>query len=818
MRQIFQLNGNWVLSPVDAHDKNLKLDFPEKGIPATVPGTVHTDLLAAGLIPDPYYSDNELRLQWITEVGWQYENNFDLPADLSQLENIRLVFEGIDTAAKIYLNEKMLGESNNMFLSYRFDVSKILKPKNNSLKLVFEPPLAYARRNKREIEQFSSARHSDRVFIRKAQYSFGWDWGPIYPTSGIWRPLFLEKVDKAKIKNINWEVDLKSEKMAIAKAKINMENFSNEKLTISAKLEKGDFQQQKTVSTDSSGLLEMQFDIESPDLWWPKGYGQPNLYDLVIEISDSSGDIHDKLTKKVGIRKIDLDLKVDGKPSFRFKINNLPVFLKGANWIPGDLFLPRFNKDKQRELLDLADNANMNVLRVWGGGIYEEDLFYDLCDEKGIMVWQDFMFACAAYPEDEKFIDELVPEFKENIKRLQFHPSVLVWCGNNENEWIWYRDSYRPLNEMPGYKIFHDVLPKLIAELDPTRPYWPSSPFGDDIDPNDQRTGNRHQWDVWSGWVDYVDVVKDESHFVSEFGFQGPANFHTLKNAIPEADFYPQSRIFEFHNKQDAGPERIHRFLSGHLPIPIDMSSYIYLAQLNQAFALKSCLEHWRMRWPLTAGSIIWQINDCWPVTSWALIDSESIPKLSYFEVKRVFDDTLITFIEDADTILLKISSHIEKSGKLEIVKIPVNDDKIEYLFNKNIDLAGDQFGIRELFSLKKSDLSTDETMIASWYGGKGKLISRNYYSPQRWKHMTLPKRKGVEVVYSKKNNSIVVSSESPVFFPEFRHPDLWFSDNGFILLPGEKKEIEIKGIPGADFNSDDIEIFCLNDYLQNKI
>ncbi|MCK5076272.1 MAG: hypothetical protein KAR38_07840, partial [Calditrichia bacterium] len=432
-------------------------------------------------------------------------------------------------------------------------------------------------------------------------------------------------------------------------------------------------------------------------------------------------------------------------------------------------------------------------------------------------VWQDFMFACAAYPEDREFLNEVEEEVKENVLRLQRHPSLAIWCGNNENEWNWVKDKCGNLNMMPGFTIFHKLIPGLLKELDPLRPYWPSSPFGMDSDPNDYASGNTHQWDIWSKWIDYTEVVNDKSLFVSEFGFQGPANYHTFQKCIPEKEFKPQSRVFEFHNKQEDGPERIYRFLSAHLPIPKDIKSYIYLAQLNQALALKTCLEHWRMRWPETGGSIVWQLNDCWPVTSWALIDSEVNPKLAYYDVKRTFANPLINFQETEDhlDILLKNFSNNQLSGYLNLVEITLPEGNIKEIEQIKIDDISKGIETNKVISISKLDLNNKAVLVASLNDSKGGLINRTYFTPGPWKYLHLPQLNKIpEIEWDDVNNKIIITTTTPCFFIKLRHPDLFFSDNGFILLPGEKKSISIlKGLI-KDVNKEELEICCLNQYL----
>ena len=807
------LHENWVLKMACNNGAELPdtFDLPDKGIAATIPGTVHTDLLNAGLIPEPFASDNETDLKWISTCDWLYETRFDYPATDDKNLTLYLVFEGIDTYAQISLNGKVLATVDNMFLRHTFRIDQMIRQGTNNLSILFYSPFQYTAMNERPLRQFSSARFPERVFIRKAQYSFGWDWGPSFPTMGLWRPVYLEWRDKAVIRSFYFETTSLRDDRAEVRIKTEVEDSAEESYRVEAVFE-GDGQR---FSKENPSDEEFRLIIERPKLWWPQGYGEPFLYDLQLKLKDSSGRELDILQTKVGLRTVKLELQTGQGKAFRFRINGKLLYLKGANWIPADSFLPRVTPDKYRYLLNMAQQANMNILRVWGGGIYEDDLFYRLCDEQGILVWQDFMFACAAYPENEEFLANVQKEIEYNVKRLQAHPSVLIWCGNNENEWIWYRDTYEPMTDMPGYNLFHQIIPQWLQTLDPTRPYWPSSPFGDEEDPNDPASGNRHQWDIWSHWVDYSEVIHDRSLFVTEFGFQGPADYYTFAKYLKEDELQPQSRVFEFHNKQEEGPERIYRFLSGHLPVKEDIHSYIYLAQMNQAFALKHCLEHWRLRRPETAGSIIWQINDCWPVTSWSLIDSELIPKPAYYEVRRVFADVLLAFKNSNGLIELFLDRSSAFSGLLKLHKVNTPDGKTELIETSQIRIAEDESFPQKVFSLSPQEINRRDIFVASLYDEQGKLIARNYAVSSRWKYYHLPYDASEPQIHLDVDAHIIsLATSIPLFFVILRHPQARFSDSGFIILPGEKIDVIFEGKIESE---NEVEIRFLNQYLTRK-
>jgi beta-mannosidase len=818
MIQRFDLNNGWRL--FHKHDPDYPLpagiQIPEQGIPAEVPGTVHTDLMTAGIIPDPFFGDNEERVKWIDDQQWIYRQAFNIPPDLDKDKKPELVFNGLDTITEIRLNGQIIGDTQNMFIQHRLPVQQYLT-KINELEIHFYPARRFGRENAKPIHQFPSARHPERVFVRKAQYSFGWDWGPALPTAGIWKDVYIEQTDNCRISSIYFETVKITDNNAEIKVKIDLDSDQKSTGFINISLDDGVNAIQDKIAFSKNKHAEWEKVVENPKLWWPAGSGKPFLYDLKISVHDKNGNLIDRKEDKVGIRTVKLITESEGKACFRFEVNGKTIFLKGANWIPADSFLPRVSKNKYRELLNFARKAHMNVLRVWGGGIYESAEFYKFCDELGLLVWQDLMFACAAYPNDTEFAQEVEKELRYNVSLLQYHPCILNWCGNNENEWIWYRDNCGPMNEMPGYRLFHHAFPKLFKELDPSRPYWPTSPFGDNTDPNDLKTGNRHVWDIWSYWKDYSEVISDESNFVTEFGFQGPANPTTLKKALPDDAFKMQHPLFEFHNKQDEGPERLIRFLNGHLPVKTDIDEFIYLTQLNQGLALKTCLEHWRLRFPETCGSIIWQLNDCWPVTSWSLIDSNLLPKLAWYFVKKVFSPQLVAFKKHESKIECIIDNQSPNPFKGRIKLFLFNGENGEVRIFEEIEatIKGNEREI--VFNFREDILRSHKNAIlyAALSDTNDKLLNDNFYSGTRFKHLQF-KDAGL-MVKSKQNEnevSIELKSDKPALFVALYHENLIFSENGFILQPNEKKQIVAKKLINKTIPENEILIFNLNTFL----
>lgn len=820
MLKKIELNNDWYFSLSKNHnssnaliDRKLK---PAKQFPATVPGTIHTDLLKNDFISDPFYSDNELQLGWITECDWVYQTKFDFKGSIKN--NVDLVFEGLDTICEIYLNDIKLGGTDNMFLTYTYNVKDILKAMNNTLKVIIKSPVKYAAQQEKKYGKLPVALNSSRVYIRKAQYSFGWDWGPTFPTSGIWRKVYFQEWSDAKVESLTFNTISVGKKNAEVKINVGIKILDKKKLLLKVFLSNGDSLYEQNIPITSSKKQTIKFKIQDPKLWWPNGEGDQNLYLLQVKIIGGDGVVLDEVERKVGIRTIELILKDKEVSTFKFRINKRNIYCKGVNWIPADSFPPRVTDKKYSDLLSLAKQANINTVRVWGGGIYENDKFYNLCDELGLLVWQDFMFACGPYPENDDFIANVNEEVTQNVLRIQHHACLALWCGNNENEWIWFQEQKISYKEMPGYKIYHKLIPNILKKIDPNHQYWPSSPFGNDEDPNSFNSGNTHQWNIWSRWIDYNEVNNDRSLFVTEFGFQGPANKDTFEKYLPIKNRKLNDKIFEHHNKQIEGPERIIKFLSGHLPIKTDWDDYLYLAQLNQAFALKTCLEYWRTN-DTTNGSIVWQINDCWPVTSWAIIDSEIKPKLSYYFVKNTFAPLLLYFKDDGSKIKINLlnQNKVNIKGRLRVTVIDTVSREIVKDISYKVSTVNKS--LLEIKSILREKLPQEGNWIITTvlYDESNRIITRNYYLTKPWKYIILKKPELKLKIRNRKDGTyLLLKSNYPVFFIDVYHQKFTFSDRGFFILPEEEIEIKINAKKTNQLKIKDFKIYSLNDYLNN--
>jgi beta-mannosidase len=634
-----ELTDNWTLSLATENTAHSAPTLPGE-VRATVPGCVHTDLLAAGLIPDPYLDENELALGWIGHQEWRYRTTVHWsPTDRARTD---LVCDGLDTVATIALNGVEVGRTFNQHRSYRFDVSHVLRPGANEFEISFASAWEHAESVEAELGPLPNAYPAPFNFIRKMACNFGWDWGPTLVTAGIWRPIALETWTTARIAEVRPTLMVNGSAGRVELA-VDLEKAATVELTVGASI--GGTHVEATLAADSDSTL-LVLDVPDVDLWWTHDLGSQPLYDLTIELSDGEESL-DGWQSRVGFRTIVLDTAADEIGSaFTLVVNGVPIFARGANWIPDDCFPSRIGRERLRTRVTQATGANLNLLRVWGGGLYESDDFYSLCDELGVLVWQDFLFACAAYPEEEPVRAEVIAEARENVARLMPHPSLAMWNGCNENIWGWFDWSWREHvgSRSWGSGYYFDLLPSVVAEIDPQRPYYPGSPYSGSMDrhPNDDRHGPRHVWDVWND-IDYSNYRRYVPRFVAEFGYQGPPNWATLRRSINDRPLTPESPGMLSHQKATDGSGKLTRGAAAHLPVAEIFDDWHHLMQLNQAEALRYGIEHLRSHRGVCMGAVVWQLNDCWPVTSWAAVDGDGRQKLLWFALRAAMAPRLLT-------------------------------------------------------------------------------------------------------------------------------------------------------------------------------
>ncbi|MBY8881057.1 glycoside hydrolase family 2 protein [Actinacidiphila acidipaludis] len=632
-------------------------------IPATVPGCVHTDLLTAGLIPDPFLDRNETEVAWVGRADWTYGTT--LSACAAGHERTELVFDGLDTVAEIRLGDIVLGRTRNMHRSFRFDVTDALAAGPAPLTVAFTSAYEEAERVRALLGDRPGAYAEPYQFVRKMACSFGWDWGPTLVTAGLWREPRLEQWSTARIAEVRPRVTVGQDGTGIVSVEVHVRRAPRgEGRTLRLALSVAGTEVRAQVPSDA---VEMTLRVEVPGVerWWPRGHGDQPLYGCVVALADDAGTPLDRWERPVGFRTVELDTSADDHGSaFTLVVNGTPLFARGVNWIPDDVFPSRITPECYRRRLEQAAAAGVDLVRVWGGGIYESEDFYTACDELGLMVWQDFPFACAAYPEEEPLRSEVEAEARENVVRLMPHASLVLWNGNNENLWGFRDWDWEPdlAGRSWGEGYYLDLLPRVVAETDPTRPYWAGSPWSGSRDrhPNDPRHGTAHSWEVWNR-RDYTHYRDDVPRFVAEFGWQAPPAYATLRRALSDRPLTPDAPGMLHHQKAEDGNGKLDRGLAHHFAPPADFATWHYLTQVNQVRAVATGVEHWRSHWPLCAGTILWQLNDCWPVTSWAAIDGDGREKPLYHELKRLYADRLLTLqTREGRTVLAAVNQSAE--------------------------------------------------------------------------------------------------------------------------------------------------------------
>ncbi|MFG2008372.1 glycoside hydrolase family 2 protein [Micromonospora sp. NPDC048868] len=633
------LHEGWTLRAVEG--PQVPAGIAGRAVPATVPGCVHTDLLAAGLIPDPYLDDNEKQLAWIGRTDWVYETTFTHRPGGD--ERVDLVCAGLDTVATLTLNGTEVGRAENMHRGHRFDVRSRLVAGSNTLVVRFDSAYGYAEAQRDRLGDRPNAYPEPFPFIRKMACNFGWDWGPTLVTAGIWQEIGLHAWSTARLAVVRPLVTVEAGHGRV-ELHVEVERAGDAPLTVRATVA-GAAAEATIPAGERTAVLTLT--VRDPALWWPRGYGDQPLHPLDVTLHDADDHPLDTWSRRIGFRSVRLDTTPDahGTP-FALHVNDTPVFVRGVNWIPDDAFPTRITRDRLAHRFRQAADANVNLLRVWGGGRYESDDFYDLADELGLLVQQDFLFACAAYPEEEPLRAEVAAEATEQVLRLAPHPSLVLWTGNNENIWGWHDwDWQEPLaGRTWGRGYYLELLPRIVAELDPTRPYWPGSPWSgrEEIHPNDPAHGTTHIWDVWNT-DDYTKYREYVPRFVAEFGYQAPPAYATLRRALSDEPLAPDSPGMAHHQKAIDGDAKLRRGLDAHLPAPADFDDWHWLTQLNQARAIQLAVEHFRSHRDVCAGTIVWQLNDCWPVTSWSAVDGDGRRKPLWYALRRAYADRLLT-------------------------------------------------------------------------------------------------------------------------------------------------------------------------------
>ncbi|HVR00999.1 MAG TPA: glycoside hydrolase family 2 protein [Polyangia bacterium] len=792
-------------------------------MPAVVPGCVHTDLLRAKKIADPFYGTNEKDQQWIEHTDWEYRSSFAADAALLAHERVDLVWKGLDTFAEVFVNGHSVLRADNMFRSWRVDVRRQLVEGANQVLVRFRSPIAavkpaYDALGYRLPAINDQAPEMVSMFARKAPYHYGWDWGPRFVTSGIWRPVTLEAWDGARLD----DVQVFQRELTDARAR----------LAVTALVQATRAGQATLTVTPSDGAapvtalaalvpgenrLSAEVLIDKPERWWPNGLGAQKLYTLGVALT-VDGAARGARAARVGLRTLEVvsARDKDGK-SFTVKVNGAPVFMKGANYIPSDSFVDRVTPARTRALLQSAADAHMNMLRVWGGGIYEDDGFYDLADELGLLVWQDFMFACSMYPGDDAFLENVRREAVENVRRLRNHASLALWAGNNEIEAAWQQWGWQwkfhlgkaaqATIERDYKRLFQGILPRVVAEEDPGRFYTRSSPSAneDGVPPNKLGWGDNHYWGVWHAEAPYTDYATHVSRFMSEYGFQSfPELASVASYTDPKTDWEIESPVMLSHQRHPRGNALIKKYMERDFRAPKDFASFLYLSQVLQATVIQYGAEAHRRRWPYNAGSLYWQLDDCWPVASWSGIDYYGRWKALHYAARRFFAPVLVSPVEDGGNVRVFVVSDRRADTRARMTIRLVDFDGRE-LSRHEQDVVAKANASAPLWSAWKKDILRGAdparvVLVAELREG-ATLLSRNLLSFMKARDLALPPPELQVVVEARGTGaSVRVTAKRFARAVYLSTPDGegTFSDNFFDLLPGESITVEWRGPAGG--------------------
>ncbi len=794
------LHDNWQFKATDSSD----------WLSAQVPGNVFSDLLENGQIPNPFIGNNEQQVQWVSKTDWEYQTTFQVDYKTLQKRHIELNFEGLDTYASVYLNDSLILKSTNAFREFSVDVKPLLKTEN-TLRILFENTSKYEEEAKAKLNYNLPEGH--RIFTRKAQFQYGWDWGPKLNTSGIWRPITLVAWNALKIEDAHFKQVVLNDSLAELNASFNLNTsianldydlFINDSLIQSGYMSNKD-------------IAQFNFTIKNPKRWWPHNLGEPYLYNMKVLIKKGKA-VLDSISVKKGLRTINLITEKDSLgESFYFVVNGKPVYAKGANYIPQNSMQNQVTDNDYNKLLDAVVDANMNMLRVWGGGIYENDIFYELCDEKGILVWQDFMFACAMYPGDTDFLANVQQEAIDNVKRLRNYASIALWCGNNENSEGWHRWGWQDgrseteKNEIWNnyLKVFDSMLPKTVATYSDTD-YWETSPKFGRGNPQFEFQGDAHDWWVWHDGYPFEHFEEQVPRFMSEFGFQSFPSLDVI-NFINQNDsdsLNITSEGFKNHQKHIRGFELINKYMLRDFPVPDNLKDYVYVSQLLQAYGITKGIEAQRRAKPYNMGTLFWQLNDCWPAVSWSSIDFFGTWKALHYKAKRSFENVLISSEVKKDSLKLYLinGSFQEHIGLLSTQIINFSGEVL-WEDSQKITVKPNSSAIKQTIDLSKLSFNKNQVFMVSKFQEAESIF---YFAKP--KDLELPS-KDVQKTITKTEDGFAITLSSKTLQKDvflFCNETGHFSDNYFDLLPNNTKRIHFKT---DSKNLNDLEIISLNDF-----
>ena len=811
------LSGTWLFKATDE----------DKWLEAIVPGTVHSDLIRAGRLEDPYYRDNEFKIQWVEKKEWEYKKTFLIESTLFKCDTIKLKCFGLDTVADIYINDIIIGKSQNMFIEYEFDIKPYLKTGENTIHVIFRNILEWNKKQKEKRPQITwNDEKGHYYFTRKCGSDFGWDWGLRLLSCGIWRPVCIYAYSEGRIKDFNLQQNLSDSGKAEMNISAEIEKYNSTSLLLDLKVCLNDKTLIEKTLTVVGESINIRLVIDDPELWWPNGWGSQPLYSITADLKYEGTIVHTWKTR-TGFRKIELVQEKDERGlTFGFKVNGNLIFCKGGNWIPAGNMRDALTCEHYRHLLQSCKETNFNMIRLWGGGIYEAECFYNYCDENGIMLWHDFMFAVGPYLSDEEFLNNVKGEIADVVKRLKDHPSIALWCGNNEQEssmpkWVM---QYETATWKEFDKVFYEAIPDICERYDPDRLYWPSSPHNP-LDRERKRSdyktasGDAH---IWSVWHDEKPISLFEENldyrFVSEFGLLSLPPMATIDSfTMPEDRCFP-SYILDLRNKsgkkslgtENSGSHRIAKYVSESFKMPGSLLGWVYLSQLVHGEALKIAIESYRRNYPYTTGALYWQINDNWPTAAYSTMDYYGRWKAPQYMARHFFNPVLVCGQVEESHVRIWGVNDVLYSRNLELqwslrrfdgnetkhdekpVMLPPNSSVLleELDFTYEIGENPDFITYRDTNYENRRQFYLVYRLVED-----GRIISSNvsFFAP--FKYITL---KQPEVIYEthSENNGLFIILKAKYFaaFVELGVQDGYarFSDNYFHLVPGETHRIEL--------------------------
>jgi beta-mannosidase len=777
-------------------------------IPATVPGEVHVALLEAGRIPDPFKSDHELLVQWVAETDWEFEGLIEVSESLAAQERIWLIFDGLDTLAEASLNGKWLGEAENAFRTYTWEVGELLHAGANEVKIVFRSPVKHVKplQDARPLAGVEQAIPGG-PYLRKAPCQWGWDWGPQLLPIGVWKGVRLAGYSEAKFESIHLRQSHRFDGSVEVWAEGKIDQWSETPLQLCLTLKDPTGKTFATTCRVMDREATAKLLIKEPVLWWPNGYGEQALYQAQVTLRTADETVIDLRDYQVGLRTLELRQEPDAfGESFTFVVNGLPIFAKGSNWIPADSFPTRITRVSLARILGDAAHAHHNFIRVWGGGFYADEDFYDLCDRYGILVWQDFIFSCSIYPLDDPiFVENVRREVIDNVRRIRHRASLALWCGNNEMDWGWEswgwtQGAWDELRE-PYREFFYETLPGWLADLDPDTPYWYSSPSSgtpfEDCNSNDK--GDAHYWEVWHGAKPFSAYRDQMPRFMSEFGFQSLPPIKTIQYYADEAHWNLTDYIIEHHQRNAFASALFMGQMAQHFMMPADFLSLVYLTMVLQAEGIRYGVEHWRRAMHRVSGTLYWQLNDCWPVASWSSLDYFGRWKALHYASRRFYAPVLLSIEDDESQAVMRIhlSNDLQTQwqGEIRWRLMRLNGEVLDAgVMSESVAPCSSS----QVFEKNFSQLSLQErreTVFVAQLFTNGEVQATQLATFVRNKHLNLVNPQ-LKAYLSEGDGEVVHIQVEARFLARFvelslDEADMVFSDNYFDVLPGEAVKVE---------------------------